>query len=370
MSKIKYFLFATICFFPIGIQATVEKWDNMIILMENFDPLQWEHVNVNLEKIDSLAKELSKSDGLQVPDWAEVFPQGLNMEGSVEFILGLISIDFCHWSLKNMPEGNYVCDFYAKNDQDENVRGSAAMTALAKKAYQKGIKIFDANFMQQITADGLRPYFMGFDIEGNAMEIPELENRVQVMNEIGGILHEKWSGSFYQILYASRSHAFNEGRGFVELLVRDFPRFRDEYIYRDKKIAIYKLAQLAVMALQSSLRLYENFQPFKDCDALTLCADYQLPRSLRDLGILEYDPALTQAVDQEKLIPTGSSFEIELRMATVFAGWQLKEKINDSLSEIGKPLITSQELDYLLWSHGRQLDRNSSKHHLTRTIMY
>lgn len=350
--------------------ASIETEENMITPMKNFDPLEWKHVFVNLEKIDSLAKELSKSDQLKIPDWAEVLPQGLNMEESVEYILGLISIDFCHWSLKNTPERKCVWDFYSKNDQDENVRGSAAMSALAKKAYQKGIKIFDANFMQQVTADGLRPYFTGFDIEGNAMEIPALEKRVQVMNEIGRILQEKWSGSFYRIFKASRAHAFNKGSGFVELLVSDFPRFRDEYTYRDKKIGVYKLAQLAVMALQSSLRIYEDFQPFKDCRALTLCADYQLPRSLRALGILEYDPELAKTVDREELIPAGCPFEIELRMATVFAGWQLKEKINDSLAEIGKPLITSQELDYVLWSHGRQMDRNSSKHHLTRTIMY
>ena len=181
---------------------------------------------------------------------------------------------------------------------------------------------------------------------------------------------EKWAGSFSRVFYKAQALAFNKGKGFVELLINDFPRFKDEYIYRDKKIGIYKLAQLAVMALQSSLSAYKKFQPFKDCSLLTLCADYQLPRSLRALGVLEYDLELTKAIDQEKLISVGSSFQIELRMATVFAGWRLKKCLNDCLESEGKAPITSQEIDYMLWSYGRQLDRKTSKHHLTQTIMY
>lgn len=84
---------------------------------------------------------------------------------------------------------------------------------------------------------------------------------------------------------------------------------------------------------------------------MPLCADYHLPRSLRALGIFEYGSELKNYVDYEKLIP-GSHFEIELRMATIFAGYQLKKAINARLTDEGKALITSQELDYLLWSYG------------------
>lgn len=174
----------------------------------------------------------------------------------------------------------------------------------------------------------------------------------------------------FTILKKSDSLAFNEGKGFVELLVNNFPRFKDEYLYKNQKIGIYKLAQLAVMALQSALSQFEEFRSFKDCDNLTLCADYQLPRSLRFLGILEYGSELKDCVDQEKLIPFGSFIEIELRMATIYAGWQLKKVMNQFCSQKGLQQITSQEIDFMLWNQGRQLNRNTDKHHLTRTIMY
>lgn len=332
--------------------------------MQNFDPSEWEHVHVNLSKINDLATELVKSNNLIVANWSEILPQGLEIDEVVQYIIGLVCIDFCHWDL--YPS---MRNFYTKDDLGTTVRGSAAMSALAKRAYNNGIKIFDPSFMEKVTVDVLRPHFMGSDKEGNLMMIPWLEERVRVLNEVGHVLVEKWGGSFSNLLNEAEGRAFNKGKGFIELLVRDFPRFKDEYIYRGKKIGIYKLAQLSVMALQSSLSQYSEFSLFKDCDALTCCADYQLPRSLRELGILEYSFELKTYVDQEKLISHGSDLEIELRMATVFAGHQLKKIINAMLAVEGKPPITSLELDYFLWSHGRGLDYNN-KHHLTHTIMY
>ena len=328
--------------------------------MANFDPWEWEHVRVNRDKIEEVAIDLVKMGPLEIADWSGILPQGLETKDKIDYVLGLISIDFCHWGY----DENGVCDFYAMDDLGVIVRGSAAMTALAKRTYEQGVPLFHSTFMEKVRVEDLRPYFIGFDKNGHPMEIPWLEDRVNVLNEVGHILREKWRGSFYNLLHKANRRVFNQGKGFIELLVKDFPRFRDEYIYKNKKVGIYKLAQLSVMALQSLLF------PFEDGDTLSLCADYQLPRSLRALGILEYSPTLTAYVDQEKLIESGSLLEIELRMATIFAGEQLKRCINAILVEQNKPQVRSHELDYLLWNYGRQLDRNRSKHHLTRTIMY
>lgn len=357
---------------PLSVSAGVEQSCGDIggVLMKNFDPSELEHVHVNLGRINDLATKLVKINDLTIANWTEILPQGLKLNERVEYIMGLICIDFCHWDLKSTQGENGILDFYAKDDVGNTVRGSAAMTALANEAYNKGFKIFDPALMERITVNDLRPHFMGVDAEGNSMEIPWLEDRVKVMNEVGRVLLEKWEGSFCNVLYEAKGRAFNEGKGFVELLVRDFPRFKDEYTYRGKKIGIYKLAQLSVMALQNSLSQCSDFVPFKDCDALTLCADYQLPRSLRALGILEYSSELKAYVDYGKLIPFGSHLEIELRMATLFAGHQLKKATNAILADEGRPPITSRELDYFLWSHGRQLNPYLNRHHLTRTIMY
>ena len=151
-------------------------------------------------------------------------------------------------------------------------------------------------------------------------------------------------GSFYNVFAAAEKRAFNQGNGFIELFVGDFPRFKDEYLYRNKRIGIYKLAQLSVMALQSALNQRSDFSSFNDCDALTLCADYQLPRSLRAMGILEYGPELKTHVDQERLITPGSSLEVELRMAIVFAGDKLKKSLINGLLMKENPLSPLKSL--------------------------
>lgn len=168
-----------------------------IVLMQNFDPYQWEHLKINLNKIPELAEKLINDPNLKSANWVEILPKGLGIEQSVEYIVGLISIDFCHWDVIEGQKNNIICDFFTLDDDGKKVRGSVAMTALAKKAYSSGSILFDAFFMKKVTIDELRPYFMGFDQDDHPMEIPLLSERVKVMNEIGNILLEKWSGSFY-----------------------------------------------------------------------------------------------------------------------------------------------------------------------------
>lgn len=344
--------------------------DNCIVPILHFDPLEWEHVHVNFENIDAFAAQLAAGSSLQSADWREIFPSGLSIDELINYAMGLICIDFCHWDLQEQSGKRCIRDFFVKDESGALLRGSSAMTFLAKKAYQNGLKVFEMAFMERLTVDDLGSHFMGFDCEGNVMEIPWLAERVKVLNEVGTILLKKWNCSFCNVLAAAKRKAFNDGNGFVELLVRDFPRFKDESVYKNKKIGIYKLAQLSVMALQSSLSSYFEVPLFEDLDALTICADYQLPRSLRAVGILEYEPDLANSIDQEILLIAGDEMEVELRMATVYAGQKLKEALNQIFAAKNKPLITSQELDYLLWSEGRELDRNLHKHHLSLTIMY
>ena len=47
------------------------------------------------------------------------------------------------------------------------------------------------------------------------------------------------------------------------------------------------------------------------------CADYRVPVVLRELGVLQYAPALAAAVDSRRELAPGSQEEVEIRAATV-----------------------------------------------------
>lgn len=142
------------------------------IQAETLDPSEWEYVQINFDKLDSLASELVARHSLEKADWREILPLDLGMKELVEYVMGFISIDFCHWDLKEQSGKTIVRDFYTRDDLGALLRGSSAMEFLAKKAYQNGVRLFDADFMKHMTVDILRPHFLGFDCDENVMEIP------------------------------------------------------------------------------------------------------------------------------------------------------------------------------------------------------
>lgn len=113
-------------------------------------------------------------------------------------------------------------------------------------------------------------------------------------------------------------------------LAQKFPEsFSDPYL---------KKAQLAVFAIG---RLVEEGQGIALNYDLTAFADYQVPRVLRAMGVLEYCDALANTIDGGFLITKGSRFESAIRSATVIA----VEKI---AKETG---LSSAVIDNMLWSN-------------------
>lgn len=93
---------------------------------------------------------------------------------------------------------------------------------------------------------------------------------------------EKYSGKINLLLEKSNGDALK----LLEIIVQDFPSFRDISLYKGKEIYFYKRAQLLVSDLCQMLS--KRSTPSKNVDQLTACADYKLPQILRRFGIFEY----------------------------------------------------------------------------------
>lgn len=81
---------------------------------------------------------------------------------------------------------------------------------------------------------------------------------------------------------------------------------------RRKPIRILKRAQILVADLWACFE-GESFGAFRDIDKITMFADYRVPQILNIMGCLSYSPPLGTAIWTKREIPSGSSWEMQLR---------------------------------------------------------
>jgi hypothetical protein len=307
-------------------------------------------VSTNLQRIVEIAGWMAYED-LPLPQFALPFRLGENPRQGIDFILVADSIDFAFTDFSS--DVKFQVDFAGRHWSD-----SDAMFACLKRALDGHIPVLDGSYLAKVTAAELRQVFRG------NIEMPMPEERAAVMREVGGVLNQRYGGHFYNFVNASSPRCYDYGNGLVEKLVAEFPRFRDVSVYQGQQVKFYKLAQLGVWMLYSSMRSGGAFK-LEDPGRMTAFADYIVPAALRVMKVLTYSPALEKAIQQHQLVPRDSPQEIEIRAHTLYATALLAEEIN-RLRPPELQIIIPQ-VDARLWTH---YHTTFWPHHLTRTIMY
>ena len=187
------------------------------------------------------------------------------------------------------------------------------------------------------------------------MEIPLLEERYNIIKNVSKIVNEKMNGNFYKFIknITSDTKLFN-------VIVSNFPNFKDERTYNNKKICFYKLAQLLTSDI---LHIREQKEKIKvNYSHLVGCADYKIPQVMRGLGILEYSNKLANIIDNKEEIEVNSKFEVEIRANMIVVIDMIKNKLGDNVCAI--------DINDYIWSQGRNKNIKSKPYHLTRNINY
>jgi hypothetical protein len=316
--------------------------------------LMAEDVKVDYLKLLDFAKEHAFS-AIALPKWdLPVFPEKPDKSTFGFFVLGNTqNFEFTDFITRQV----YTAEYNGKEYSD-----AMGMWASLKKAIESGIPLLDGEYLSSITYKELEKIYNG------RPSMPMLQERLEILNEVGDVLCKKYEGKFRNILSGfedGNAMMFYNGEGLVERLVSDFPSFRDESEYKGIKIKFEKRAQLA------AAMIYEKFeglgkQIFRkgEENKLTVFADYQLPRALSSIGILKYSDSLRQKIDDGIPLKSGGSEEVELRVATIYAASLIEESIKrfnpgSNVNQLG--------IDYLLWSAGL---KSTAKHHLTITTAY
>jgi hypothetical protein len=307
-------------------------------------------VRTNYEKIVEVAGWMAYEE-LPMPNLAVPYGLEKTPDIAMDFVMVANTIDTAFTDFKTHVK--FQTDYAGAHLSD-----SEAMFACLKRAMESGIPILDGKFLAKIMRPDMEKIFAG------NMEIPMLEEKMALFREAGEVLATKYGGRFYNFIRSCPPRLYDNGKGLVERLAVEFPRYNDVSLYDGHEVKFYKLTQLGFWQIYSGLGGTGGFR-LEDPQKMTAFADYIVPVALRLMGITSYSHALEQAIKTYQLIPRDSRQEIEIRAHCLYATALLADEIN-KLRPPDQQVIIPQ-IDARLWTH---YHTTPWPHHLTQTIMY
>lgn len=259
----------------------------------------------------------------------------------------LDSVNFCFWADSGEARWS-VTDAH-----DKQLDGYWGLVA----ALLRGVKeapLLDAAWLSTMTSAQTHQLFRGRG------EIPLIDQRQMALRELGqGLLTSKKSA--WELVQDSKGDVGE----FMDIIFSLFPLYRDEATYKDRRVGLYKRAQILCQDLSLEFSLLD-IRPFTNLRALTAFADYKLPQLFRDESVFEYESSLAREIDATHELVAGSPEEVEIRGSTIYVVELLRDKLSDHGVE-----MTSADLDNLLWTEAVQRGRREMKpYHRVRTTNY
>lgn len=296
------------------------KTDILKIAEQDYDP---SFVRINYAVIDAMDR--SQIDGGGGANLTEG-TSNMSLSEAISYAIALNSINYRFWDLQDGQMLRY---------QHEGKVGALAMTSAFERAWNREHNSF-AQLSQPLTEDDILAVFG---------DMPGRVSRVAILNEV--LLSPK-----LREVSEKLAEDITQAEGVFILGVEHAQTLADAFplTYTDP---LLKKAQLAISAVwlacaQRGLNV--------DTD-LTAFADYQIPRILRALGVIEYSAEVAAIIDSMQLIESGSKIERAIRSASVGAVEAIAKKHN----------VRSAPVDHYLWTR-----RNEAKEpfHLCDTTAY
>ncbi|KAK0939512.1 hypothetical protein LTR29_008881 [Friedmanniomyces endolithicus] len=159
----------------------------------------------------------------------------------------------------------------------------------------------------------------------------------------------------------------------VNLLAQHFPCFRDETRFDGRKVRFLKRAQIFVADLWAAFN-GTGYGAFDDIECLTMFADYRVPQMLHTLGVLSYSPPLLYRLRDKNEIPSGHSWEVQLRGCSIWAVELIRREIGRQHPE-AEGEVNAVLIDFFLYDLAKERERGVGgglevPHHRTRSIWY
>lgn len=295
-----------------------------------------EYVKIDITRLDSFIEELGE---VNYAHWSKELDLDLHEKEWILLACIIESMNFCFWQ-KPKWKIKY---------KDDVVSGSNALFYSIIKQVEDNKEFLNMDYLNNLDKDTFYKIFDG--VEGNC---PLLEERYNNFKEIINYIS---SNDFYNEIYS-----INKDIDLLKYIPNTFKNFDDKSEYKGEVIHFNKRATLLVNDLYYLSQTVRN--NLGNVNNLSGCADYGIPRTLRDYGILVYNDELSNLVDNEIEIKHDSDMEIEIRANMLYVIELIKEKLKEK-----NIFVNSVELDNLIWWMGKKSKNNGIAHH-TITIYY
>jgi hypothetical protein len=222
------------------------------------------YIEVKEEGIKNLANEAMqaiKSGSLAINNFSQVAFHPKNTDKfAIDWLFVVDTLNYCFWTPESSEQKWTV----------EKESGYFALCAAITRAQKEGIDITSPSFYSKITLEDVKKIFRSDD---GKTEVPLIDTRVTSLQQVGEVLLDKFGGSFQNVVKRANGSAVE----LLKLIVDEFPCFRDEAVYKNQRVAIYKRAQILVGDVYACFR-GEGLGYFADIDTITMFADYRVPQ--------------------------------------------------------------------------------------------
>lgn len=307
-------------------------------------------VHINKEKLIDVANWMAYEE-FPKPDGSMLFDFGNDPDVLMDFTMVVNTMNFAFTDFTTGVK--FETDYQGKRWCD-----SEAMLACMHRAINSGIPLFSGEYLANLTKEQFNTIFAG------TIQMPMVDERVAIFNEVGRVLVEKYQGGYHNFVRSCSPRLYDQGNGLLERLVTEFPRFNDVSDYHGNKVQIFKLAQLGIWGMHLALSPRGHWK-LEDASELTAFADYIVPVGLRVMGIFEYAKELEDQINNLQEVKRDSDAEVELRASSIYCIALLTEEINKRRPGM-TPLLMPQ-VDFRFW---KTYHATHWPHHLTKTVMY
>ncbi len=290
------------------------------ILKKAIDSYDFNLTSINYEAIPTLniIKDrsyfcFSKKENIDVDNYKE----------NIRYILGLHSINFQYWDMT--PQ-----NIYTRYSHNEKIGAIASYEGYGK-LYSS---IILANKqIETLTHEMMRDFFGS---------IPSLHGRIIILKES---LNKTLFELAYQVIMNDVVKNNLVDTTTAQKIADILPKSYSDPFLKKIQLALFEIYELLKFK-------YPKLQV-----DLTVAADYQIPKVLNFLGILNYNQNIATKIANKVMIPEDSKEEMSIRAAAILACEEISKIHN----------LPTGYVDKYLWE---QRNNTNDNFHLTRTNRY